>query len=191
MKRPVLFINACVRKDSRTRRLAARILDKLDRPVKEVCLHKIQFPVVDETFLAMRDRLISKGDFSHPFFHLAREFAEAQTVVIAAPFWDLSFPSALKQYIEQINVVGVTFRYTENGVPEGLCKADKLFFVTTAGGNYVPEDFGFGYIKALAQNFYGISDVRLIQAVGLDLIGADAESIMQSAEKSVADMALD
>ncbi len=48
----------------------------------------------------------------------------------------------------------------------------------TAGGNYVPEEFGFGYIKALAQNFYGIKKVELIRAAGLDIMGADAEAIL-------------
>ena len=189
--KPVLFINACVRKESRTRRLTDRILEKLDLPVEEVRLHEMRFPVVDEAFLERRDRLIAAGDFGDPVFDLARRFAQAQTVVIAAPYWDLSFPAALKQYFEQINVVGVTFRYTEDGVPVGLCRADKLIFVTTAGGCYAPEEFGFGYVKALAQNYYGISDVRLCKAVGLDLNGADAEGIMRSAEESIEDMVLD
>ena len=51
----------------------------------------------------------------------------------------------------------------------------------TAGGNYVPEEFGYGYIKALALNFYGISDVELIKAVGLDIDGADADGILEDA----------
>ena len=101
--------------------------------------------------------------------------------MIAAPFWDLSFPAVLKQYFEQINVIGVTFRYTPQGVPEGLCRAGRLTYVTTAGGEFVPEDYGFGYVKALAQTFYGIPDVRLIKAVGLDLVGADPEAILNAA----------
>ena len=188
MKNMVLFINACVRKESRTERLAAGILKKLNRPVKELRLHETRFPVVDETFLNERDRLISAGDFGDPVFGLAREFAEAETVVIAAPYWDLSFPAALKQYFEQINVLGITFRYKEDGTPVGLCRANRLFFVTTAGGCYAPEEFGFGYIKALAQNYYGISDVRLLKAVGLDLKDADVEKIMRSAQESITNM---
>ena len=96
-----------------------------------------------------------------------------------------------KQYFEQINVVGITFRYTEDGIPVGMCRADSLYYVTTAGGSYVPEEFGFGYVKSLAQNFYGISKVRKIEAVGLDLYGADVEAIMQSSEAAIADMDLD
>ena len=188
MDRPILFINACVRGESRTKKLAEKLLEKLNRPVEEVRLEEINFPIVEEDFLNMRDRLISEGSLDSPVFDLARQFSEAETIVIAAPYWDLSFPAVLKQYFEQVNVVGITFRYTEEGIPEGLCKADRIFYVSTAGGIYVPTDFGFGYVKALAQGYYGIGDVRLIEAVGLDIYEADIEAILEEAEETIEDI---
>ena len=191
MERPILFINACVRRESRTKRLADKLLAKLNQPVEEVRLNALKFPTVDEDFLDARDRLISARDFDNPAFDLARRFAEAESIVIAAPYWDLSFPAALKQYLELVNVVGISFRYSEEGVPVGLCRAKRMYFVTTAGGCDAPEEFGFGYIRALAQNYYGISDVRLIKAVGLDIDGADVDAILRSAEEAISEMALD
>lgn len=185
MERPILFINACVRTESRTRRLTDKLLAKLGEPFTEVCVQEIPFPVVDEAFLRERDRLSAAGAFDNPIFALARQFAGAETIVIAAPYWDLSFPAALKQYFEQINVVGVSFDYTPEGVPVGSCRAKRLFYVTTAGGTYVPEEFGFGYVRALAQNYYGIRDVRKIEAVGLDVDGADVEAILKAAEETI------
>jgi FMN-dependent NADH-azoreductase len=182
MERPVLYVNACVRQASRTRKLAEKLLERLDKPFEEIRLEDIAFPIVDEDYLNKRDQLISGGDFQNQMFALARQFSEAATIVVAAPFWDLSFPAMLKQYLEQINVVGITFKYSEEGVPVGLCRANRLFYVTTAGGYYVPEAFGFGYVKALAQNYYGIQDVRQIAAVGLDIDGADVNAIMEAAE---------
>ena len=181
----VLFVNACVRKQSRTKRLAEILLTRLSGEVEEVRLSELSFPLVDEAFLQERDRLIAAGDFDDPLFDLARQFARADQIVIAAPYWDLSFPAAFKQYIEQINALGVTFKYTPDGYPQGLCRASKLYYVTTAGGMFVPEEYGFGYVKALAQEFYGIRDVELIQAVGLDIDGADAEGIMQQVIRSI------
>ena len=177
----ILFINACVRQQSRTKRLAEGLLSRMSQPYEEVYLPDIDYPVVDEEYLSRRDRLISEGNFTDPAFALARQFAETDEIVIAAPFWDLSFPASLKQYFEQINVIGITFRYTPEGVPEGLCKARRLTYVTTAGGEFFPEEYGFGYIEALARNFYGIQDIRLIKATGLDMIGADAEEILRTA----------
>ncbi len=181
----ILFINACVREGSRTKRLADALLSKLDGEVRECCLKDVVFPIADEAFLQKRDELLSKESFDDPMFDLANEFKDADTIVIAAPYWDLSFPAALKQYFEQINAVGITFRYTPEGVPEGLCKAKRIYYVTTAGGDYVPEEFGFGYVNALAQGYYGIHDVRLIQATGLDIIGADTEKILGDAISSI------
>jgi len=181
-----LFINACVRKNSRTRRLADCLLKKLDEPFTEVRLDGIRFPVTDEDYLDTRDRLIAEEKFSDPAFSRARQFADADRIVIAAPYWDLSFPASLKQYFEHINVRGITFTYTPEGIPKGLCKAKDLYYVTTAGGNYVPEEYGFGYVKALAAGYYGITDVKLIQAAGLDIDGADVDRIMDEAYSVIA-----
>lgn len=176
-----LFINACVRRESRTKRLADAVLSEVPGPIEEVCPGKIAFPTADEAFLEKRDRLIAAGAFDDPLFTFARQFAAADAIVVAAPLWDLSFPAALKQYFEQINVLGVTFRYTPEGMPEGLCRAKTLTYVTTAGGAFFPEEYGFGYVKALAQSFYGIPDVRLVKAAGLDVDGADVEALLQDA----------
>lgn len=191
MKSPILYVNACVRKESRAKSLAEKLLSRLDKPYEELCLKDTVFPTVNEEYLNTRDRMIAAGESRTPMFDLARQFSEAETVVIAAPYWDLSFPAMLKQYLEQITVVGITFKYSEEGVPVSLCKAKRLFYVTTAGGFYVPEDYGFGYIKALAQSYFGIADVRKIEADGLDIIGADVGSIMASAEDALTAMRLD
>ncbi len=183
MDKPILYINACVRQESRTKILAEDLLDKLGKPYEEVKLSDITFPVVNEAYLTQRDQLMVEGNLDHPMFDLARQFARAKTIVIAAPFWDLSFPAMLKQYLEIINVVGITFKYSEEGVPIGLCAADRLYYVSTAGGHYVPEEYGFGYVKALAQGYYGISEVQKIEAVGLDIIGADVDAILAEAKQ--------
>ena len=166
-------------RNSRTKKIADHLLSETGEQVEEIRLSEIVFPNADEDFLLKRDKLVLSGAFDDPMFSLARQFARADTVVIAAPFWDLSFPAALKQYFEQINVTGITFRYSEEGVPVGLCRASKLYYVTTAGGCFFPGEYGFGYVKALAQSFYGISDVELIKAVGLDIVGADEKRIIQ------------
>ena len=181
MKTSVLLIDACVRTQSRTKRLSDCLLCRLHGDLETLRLEEIDFPKVDGAFLRQRDALIAAGRFDAPTFSLARQFARAEQIVIAAPYWDLSFPAALKQYFEQINVLGITFEYTPEGTPRPLCRAKRLFYVTTAGGTFVPAEFGFGYVKALAQSFYGIPDVRLIQASGLDIDGADAEQILRKA----------
>ena len=67
------------------------------------------------------------GDYRDPLFRYAKQFAQAADIVVAAPYWDLSFPSILKVYLEQICVTGLTFQYTPEGIPEILCyRAENL-----------------------------------------------------------------
>ena len=188
MPKKILYVNACVRKNSRTRRLADYLVSRLDGETEEVRLEEVRFGISDERFILERDRLLSAGQYDHPMFTMARSFAAADLIVIAAPFWDLSFPAALKQYFEQICAIGVTFRYTESGEPQGLCKAKKLYYVTTAGGPVYSDAFGYGYVKALAQTFYGIPETVLVSAEGLDLAGADAEALLQEAMRRVSEI---
>ena len=181
----ILFVNACVREQSRTKRLADSLLSFLQGTAEEVRLREIVFPAVDEAFLQRRERLIGEGKFDDPLFRYARQFSEASQIVIAAPYWDLSFPAALKQYLEQVSVPGITFTYTQDGLPKGLCAAERLFYVTTAGGLYVPEAYGFGYVEALCRDLFGIRQAELIRAAGLDLDGADAENILRESVREI------
>ena len=182
----ILYINACVRRDSRTERLAEELLKQFDDEIRQVRLEDTPLALSDEAFLIQRDQLIEEGAFDHEMFALARQFAAADQIVIAAPYWDLSFPASLKQYMEKITVSGITFEYTPEGIPRGLCKAQRLYYVTTAGGDFAPDEYGYGYIQALAGGYYGITDTKLIKATGLDIIGADVEGILaQCVEREI------
>ncbi len=181
----ILFIDACARKESRTRRLAERVLSHLNDTVETVRLFGLDFPKTSEAFLRKRDACMAADDFSDPMFDLAKQFQKADTVVVAAPHWDLSFPAVLKQYFESINVVGLTFYYTDSDRPITLCRAKKLYYVATAGGPVRNHDYGFGYVKGLGAEFYGISDATLFCAEGIDLFGADTEAILREAEERI------
>lgn len=174
----ILFINACVRKQSRTLRIAKRFLENFHDDIKEVRLEDVRFPIVDEEFIKRRDALKNTRKYDDPMFDLGKDFANADTIIIAAPYYDLSFPAMLKQYFEQINVLGLTFSYSESGMPKGLCRAKRLYYITTAGGPILSDEFGFGYVKALANTFYGIEEVYQIKAEGLDVDGADVDKII-------------
>ena len=179
----VLFVNACVRPDSRTRILAQEVLDCLDQPYTEVELNREQFPAMDREALELRENLRETELRTHPRFAPAWQFARAETIVVAAPFWDLSFPGLLKNYIEYINVSDITFTYVKDQ-PVGLCHAKRLYYVTTAGGP-IFADFVFSYIEALAKSFYGIPEVVGFAAQGLDLQGSDVNTILRDAKEKI------
>ena len=53
----------------------------------------------------------------------------------------------------------------------------------TAGGP-VSRNLGFEYVRELCSAFFGIPDVRLLQADGLDLPGADVAGLLARAKAS-------
>ena len=166
----ILFVNACVRPESRTLLLARHILERLDGGIEEINLQQAEIFPLNWQRLQERDALARRGEWNAPVFRHARQFAAADQIVVAAPYWDLMFPALLKDYLEAVTVCGLTFRYTPEGRPQGLCRARRLIYATTAGGPTAGADFGFDYIKALATRFYGIPDVRCHRAEGLDAI---------------------
>lgn len=177
----ILFINACVRPQSRTLVLAKHLLGRLEGDIEELCLERECIAPLHWERLQLRDKLAAQGDFSNPIFRYAVQFAAADEIVIAAPYWDLSFPATVRTYIEAVSVVGLTFHYTPENVSEGLCKAQRLHYVTTAGGTIAPFNLGYDYIKALGNTFYGIPQVLCYTAENLDLVGNNPDEIMARA----------
>ena len=103
-------------------------------------------------------------------------------IVIGAPYWDLSFPAALKIYIEHAAVMGMTFHYTEEGRCEGLCRAKHLTYITTGGGQVSAMNYGYEYLCGIASMF-GIPETRFAAAENLDVVGADIEANLNEARK--------
>ena len=183
--RNILLINACVRPDSRTLRLAKHLLAHLDGSVTEIDLEREALrPLTGET-LAQREAILGRGELDAPMLRFARAFAAADEIVVAAPYWDLSFPAAVKTFFEHVTVTGVTFSYGADGRPVGHCRAKRLFYVMTAGGPILPPNHGFAYVRDLAAMFYGIPEVVLFSAEMLDVVGEDVEQRLRDAEGQI------
>ena len=177
----ILLINACVREASRTLLLAKKFLSELSGEITEVELQSIALSPLDGKTLALRETLVREQAWEHPLFDLAREFAKADHIVIAAPYWDLGFPSLLKIYLEAVTVAGITFAYSSNGKPTGLCAAKKLTYLTTAGGK-IFADYGYDYVKALSQTLYGIGETECYFVENTDVLGITTQTLFEVAE---------
>ena len=176
----ILYINACVREESRTNRIALELLKRLGGQYCEIRLAEEKIHPLTTEKLQKRTELIAKKDYNDTMFAYAKQFALADEIMIAAPYWDLSFPAALKVYLENIYVTGIVSEYSVDGVPHGLCKAKTLYYVTTAGGPYLP-DYSYNYIKSLATVCFGIKQAVLIKAEMLDVQGLNADEIVEQA----------
>ena len=121
--------------------------------IQKVGLKEILLPVLDLQGMLTRELVVKLKDLSDRFFDAVKQFAVADVIVIAAPYWDLMFHAILKIYLENVTVSGITFDYSIQGIPKSLCRAKTLYYMTTAGSFIGQSDFGFSYVKALATNF--------------------------------------
>ena len=181
---PILYVDATVRPESRTAALARWLLGRMGGGVETVRLAEGAAVPLNGAALRRREALLEEGRLDDPEFALARPFAAAQRIVVAAPYWDLFFPASLRAYFERVCVVGVTFAYDgESGAPVSLCRARSLVYVCTAGGP-VSRNLGFEYVRELCSTFFDIPDVHLLQADGLDLPGADVDVLLARAKSA-------
>ena len=179
-----LYIDCCVRREeSRTAKLAEAFLQALP---EEYTVTRIDLmteglqPLMTDS-LRDRDALLAAGQRQHPRFRYAHQLAAADIVIMAAPFWDLNFPAALKIYIENVSADGITFRSTADGL-EGLCRGTDLVFLTTRGGFYRDSSWeqAIPYLTAIKE-FFGFDRFHAVAADGMDIRGFDAAGELAAA----------
>lgn len=177
----LLFINACFRENSRTLELARHYVKKYAGEVTEVDLGTLKLPVLDKAQTALYCGAVAAHDFSEPLFDYARQFVQAEEILIAAPFWNYSVPAQLHVYLELVCSQGVSFDINAQGEYFSLCRARRLTYVTTAGGLIPEPDHAWGYIRDLAQVFWRIPELAYHKAEGLDIYGTDVKAALEAA----------
>lgn len=185
-----LFVDCCIRKGSNTKKIANEFLENLKNyKIESLILEKENLKPLVGDFFEERQKLLENNELNNPRFKYAYQIQEADLVIIAAPFWDLSFPALLKIYIENISVDGITFKTSEKGL-EGLCKAQNLIYITTRGGFYSDGtlELAIPHLKALSR-FFGFSNFSYIAADGMDIQGFDYKKSLDEAIKQARDLA--
>lgn len=186
-----LFVDCCISqrgKDSRTRALCNAFMDRYrelhpDDLYEVVDLQRLNLKPFNQTSLDDRDALAAVKAYDAPIFALARQFRDADRIVVGAPFWDLSFPAMLRIYIEYISAGGVTFSCDEKGI-HGACKGGRLAYLTTGGDVERPNSLGVENWRQLCGQF-GIPRFDYIFAGGLDLgDGREPELMAQACEQA-------
>ena len=165
--RKIFYVDACLRTGSNTKKIADAIIAKLAEryEIETVRLSENTFPIVNNDIL--NDR--ANGIVPEEYVEMAKKLADANRLVIAAPFWDMSFPSALKVFLENMSLFNVTFGSNEKEC-YGLCKAEKVLYITTRGMNINTGDAleqATPYIKAIGK-LWGLGELQVISAQNMD-----------------------
>lgn len=196
----ILQINSSARREaSHSTRLANRIVERLrdadpDATLTTRDLGLKPHPVLDEAglgalFTPVSQRTPEQAARVALDDALIAEIQAADVVVLGVPMYNFGVPASLKNWIDAVARVGVTFRYTEKG-PEGLLNGKKVYVALTRGGKYrnTPADSQVPYLKTVF-SFLGLSDVAFVYAEGLNL-GADAEQMAINSASQQIDEAL-
>lgn len=179
----LIIIDSCMRKESRTKVIldAAREVLLARYDTETIDVNALALPPVTPEMLKER----TSGVVPEETVAIARQIASADRIVVAAPFWDMSFPSVLKAFFENMSLYNVTF--TDDGTTcTGLCKCQKVLYITTRGMN-IPtgdcRDQGSSYLNALS-SLWGLGDVITVAAWNLDYMPAEkvAEKVSETAD---------
>ena len=188
MMKNLVVINACVREsDSRTLRIAEPVIAALSKRYKVI---RYDLPRMD--IAPLNPRLYAErgvGDIPAWAREAATAIAGADRILIAAPFWDMSFPAVLKCFFEQTSLFDITF--TDNGKTcVGLCKSPKVLYITTRGMDIPdgdPREQATPYLKALG-SLWNLGKLTTISARNMDYSSAEEieEKIALAVEEGLA-----
>lgn len=130
--------------------------------------------------------------------YLVDEFLAADIYVIGVPMYNLSIPSTLKAYIDQIVRIGRTFALvSENPTNpyQPLVLGKKMFIIATRGGSgfgvggrYEQMNFQTTYLAAIF-GFLGITDITFVEMENDELGGQKLTEALKNARTQIAQLA--
>lgn len=116
---------------------------------------------------------------------LIAEVQAADAIVLGVPMYNFAISAQLKNWIDAICRVKVTFQYTAKG-PEGLLKGKKVYIALARGGVYrdAPGDSQVPYLKTVL-GFLGLTDVQFFYAEGLAISPENAQQAIAQAHAEI------
>ncbi len=117
---------------------------------------------------------------------LVARLQQADVLVLGVPMYNFGISSQLKDWIDNVSLNQVTFRYTANG-PEGLLKNKRALVGFARGGLYrgTEADTQPPYFRAWLK-FVGIEDVQFVYAEGLNMGEEASQAGFAAAEQDLA-----
>lgn len=181
----ILQINSSARGDaSHSTRLAAEIVAHLRagrddtqltvRDVGRAPHPELDEPALQALFTPAEARTAVQAERVALDDAVIAEVQAADVLVLGVPMYNFGVPGSLKNWIDALARVKVTFAYTDKG-PVGLLTGKKVYVALTRGGVHrdTPLDSQVPYLKTVLA-FLGMTDVQFVYAEGLSM-GPEAE----------------
>lgn len=171
--------------------------------MEELNLYNNDIPEINHRIFTGRGEPVS-GDAYNPLsigekklvrkiIDLCDQFLSADTYVIAAPMWNVSFPARLKRYVDCIIINNKTIKIYDDGA-KGLLddKERNMVYIQSSGGVY-PRLFngmfnhGIYYFQDIF-NFLGVRNFEKILVQGVDDPSVGREKAISKAYKDIDDV---
>jgi FMN-dependent NADH-azoreductase len=198
MKKILHILSSPQGEGSTTKKLGSAIVSEIvtkypGSVVTELDLVSVPFPHLDQRQIgAWMTPVADRSPDQMKAIKLSDEavaaMQDADIYVIGAPFYNFAIPSTLKAFLDHVARPGVTFRYSEQGIPEGLLLNKKAYVATASSGVYSDGPFqSFDFVSPYLRfilGFLGVSDVSIFRVEGLKMPGVK-ETAYENALQSI------
>lgn len=164
-----------------SRQMSAKVMSKLMAAHPDATVVYRDFANDPVAHLTPAHLAVAQGFMTDPSPELAAdlafggelldEFMASDVIVIGASLYNLTVSTGLKAWLDRILIAGRTFRYSEDGVREGLAKGKKVILCVSRGGFYqeggaaAAMEYCERYLRDIFA-FIGIEDVQAVTADG-------------------------
>ena len=182
----ILFINSCYNEErSRTLYLTKKIFEKFNIDdnfdFEEIKLKDLHLLPLSEERISTRINLTSKNLYDVESVIYSKKILSADIIVISAPFYDFSYPSMLKVFLENVSIPNLMYKYSKDKVIGGA-RGRKMIYITTRGGVYKDsEDSGYHNLAKLFELF-GVKESQIISFNGTDFMENPLQKIDELVE---------
>ncbi|MEL7598183.1 MAG: NAD(P)H-dependent oxidoreductase [Clostridiaceae bacterium] len=171
-----------------------------DYIVEELDLYNEDIPEVNHVIFKSRAETVSGAEYDalsesdkravDRVNALCNQFLSADTYVIAAPMWSVSFPSRLKRYVDCIILNNKVIKISSEEV-KGLLndKERNMIYIQSSGGVY-PKLFGGKFNHGVDYfhdifKFLGMNKFEKILVEGVDMQDVGREEAMRRAYEDI------
>ena len=165
---------------SATNRMVAHLLTKLPAgSVQTVNLAETDIQPLDKAAVEMVIATVFQGQQPNAeqsalfarMMSVVKQVKSARRLVIAYPMYNFGIPARLKDWLDNLVIPDETFRYGEDGAPQGLMGAHKVLLLQASGGVFsagpmAQMDCASSYLKTLLGGFLGLASVDTVYAEG-------------------------
>lgn len=183
------------------RRLVNAILEKLpDVQLEELDLYKDHIPQLKACYFEDRNAIVSTEAKSRlsaegqnevdTIIKLCDQFRDADIYVLAAPMWNMSFPSPLKEYLDCVIQVGKTVEFRNNKPHGTLNNKHRVFIYVQSSGGKIPWltrpaiNQGVNYVQDITK-FLGIDTFEELLVDGTGTTEAERQEAIQKATEEI------